>query len=62
VALVAANAGRDPVDEALAPAGPLHDECPRAVVDDCLDRLSLAFAKLRVWAEHRAKVIDQRWR
>ena len=56
VALVAPDARRDPVDEALAPAGPLDDERPPAVADDRLDRLALAFAELGVGAEHRLEV------
>ena len=56
VALVAQDARRDPVDEALAPARSLDDERPAAVADDRLDRLALAFAELGVGAEHRLEV------
>ena len=52
MALVAADAGRDPVDEALAPARPLDDERAMPVLDDRLDRLALALAEGRVGAEH----------
>ena len=45
-------ARRDPVDEALAPAGPLDDEGTLAVLGDGLDRLALALAERRAWAEH----------
>ena len=56
VALVAPHARGDPVDEALAPARPLHDERARAVPDDRLDRLALALAERRARAEHRLEV------
>ena len=56
VALVAPDAGRDPVDEALAPAGPLDDERPPTVADDRLDRLALAVAELGARAEHGLQV------
>ena len=59
VALVAADAGRDPVDEALAPARPLDDERPFAVLRDRLDGLALALAKGRVGAEHGLEVALQ---
>ena len=59
VALVAAHAGRDPVDEALAPAGALDDERAAAVLGDRLDRLALAVAERRVRAEHGLEVLGQ---
>ena len=43
---------RDPVDEALAPAGPLDDEGTLAVLGDGLDGLALALAERRARAEH----------
>ena len=55
-ALVAADAGRDPVDEALAPAGPLHDQRAPAVPGDRLDRLALAVTERRRRPEHRGEV------
>ena len=48
--LVAADARRDPVDEALAPAGSLDDERAATVLGDDLDRLALAVAEGRVRA------------
>jgi hypothetical protein len=59
-ALVAPDARRDPVDEALAPAGPLDDERARSVTDDRLDGLALALAELGIRAEHGLEVVDQR--
>ena len=56
VAGVAPDPGRDPVDEALAPPRPLHDERPRPVAHDRLDRLALALAERRARAEHRLEV------
>ena len=53
---VPADARGDPVDEALAPAGPLHDERPRAVPDHGLDRLALALPERRTRAEHGLEV------
>ncbi len=58
-AFVAAHARRDPVDEALAPAGPLHDQGAPAVPGDGLDRLALAVAERRRGAEHRREVTVQ---
>ena len=55
VAGVAADAGRDPVDEALAPAGPLHNQ-RRARRRDRLDLLALALAEGGGCAEHRLEV------
>ena len=52
VALVASDPRRDPVDEALAPAGPLDDERPPAVTDDRLDCFALSLAELGVGTEH----------
>ena len=40
LAAVAQHPGRDPVDEALAPAGALHDEHPRPVDGDRLDGIA----------------------
>ena len=57
--VIAPDAGRDPVDEALAPAGPLDDEGPRAVLEHRLDRLPLPVAKRRVGTEHRPKVVEE---
>ena len=54
--VVAADPRGDPVDEALAPAGPLDDERPLAVLGDRLDRLALALAEGRVGAEHGLEV------
>ncbi len=59
VAAVAADPGRDPVDEALAPAGPLDDERASTVLDDGFDRLALAVAECRVGAEHGLQVPGQ---
>ena len=56
VALVAADARRDPVHEALAPTRPLDDERSFTVLGDCPDRLPLAVAKGRVGAEHGPKM------
>ena len=56
VALVPPDPRGDPVDEALAPARPLHDERPRAVADHGLDRLALALAERRTRAEHGLEV------
>jgi hypothetical protein len=52
VALVAADARGQPVDDALAPAGALDDEHARAVGERRLDRLALVGAERRVRAEH----------
>ncbi len=56
VACVPPDAGRDPVDEALAPPRPLHDERPRPVPDHRLDRLALPVAERGARAEHRLEV------
>ena len=56
VACVAADAGGDPVDEALAPARALDDEGPRAVADDGVDGLALPVAERGTQAEHRLEV------
>ena len=53
---VAADARRDPVDEALAPARALDDERALAVLRDRLDRLALALAERRAGAEHGLEV------
>ena len=50
--LVPAHARGDPVDKALAPAGPLHDEGAGAVPHDGLDGLALALAEGGGGAEH----------
>lgn len=39
---------REEVDGALAPSGALHDEYPRPIVDECLDRLPLPGTKICV--------------
>jgi hypothetical protein len=56
VARVAADPRGDPVDEALAPAGALDDECARSVGDDRLDRVALPVAEGRAGPEHRLEV------
>ena len=59
VTLVAADASRDPVDEALAPAGPLDDERAFAVPRDGLDGLALAVAEGGERTEHGLEVAPE---
>jgi hypothetical protein len=42
----------DEVDEALAPAGALHHQCPRSALQHRFDRLPLTFPECRIRAEH----------
>ncbi len=57
VACIPAHARGDPVDEALAPPGPLHDQGAGAVPDHGLDGLALALAEAR----RPAPSIVSRW-
>ncbi len=56
---IAPDAGGDPVHEALAPARALDDEGAVAVLGDRLDRLALAVAERRLWAEHGLEVLGE---
>ena len=56
VALIAPDARGDPVDQALAPARPLHDQRAMAVLGDGFDGLALTVAERCVRTEHRMEV------
>ena len=59
MASITADACRDPIDEALAPARSLDDESSVALLDHLLDRLALALAKIVLRPEHGPKVLRQ---
>jgi hypothetical protein len=60
-AALAQHRRRDEVDGALAPAGPLHAQDPRVVVDEVGDRLELMLAERRVGvAREAAEVVGGR--
>jgi hypothetical protein len=49
---VAEDFRRQEIDDALAPAGALHDEEALLLVRDGVNRLPLAVAELRRWPQH----------
>ena len=59
---VAQQARRDEIDEALAPARPLHDKQPLAPVGQGLDSLELALAKYRRPVVQRRSEKGERFR
>ena len=56
MACIPSHAGRDPVDRALAPAGPLNDERATSIIDDRPDRFALPITECGTWTEHRVEM------